>query len=171
MIKQKQYMDAIWDKYRRNSKGWEKDAIAKVHSRIYMGSAKDVDLFTFSSLGITHAVNCAEDWVSNKWYLEECPEQYACIGALDHKTEDITKWYPEFQSVMNKFLVNPNCNSIYVHCECGINRSGFLLLMYLCIKFGMSPEVVATNILKQRPCALTNPSFRVQAIDYIKKHQ
>ena len=164
-------MDQIWDKYRRNSVGWEKDPLARVHTRIYMGSSKSIDLFTFSRLNITHVVNCAEDWISNKWYLNEFPEKYTCIGALDHRTEDITKWYPAFESTMNNFLADEDCKNIYVHCECGINRSGFLLLIYLCIKFGMSPEAVATNILKQRPCALTNPSFRIQAIDYIKKHQ
>ena len=165
-------MDTIWDKYRRNSKGWEKDAIARVHPKIYMGSIRHIDLFTFSSLGISHVVNCAEEWVSEgNWFTIEFPNRFACIGAIDHKTEDITKWYPSFENTMNQFLSDTACRSIYVHCECGINRSGFLLLMYLCIKFGMSPEVVATNILKQRPCALTNPSFRVQAIDYIKKHQ
>lgn len=164
-------METVWDKYRRNSKGWDRDPIAKVHTKIYFGPAKNIDLYTFYNLDITHVVNCAEEWISNKWFSTEFPHRHACIGAIDHRTEDITIWYPAFESIMNIFLADEKCKNIYVHCECGINRSGFLLLMYLCIKFGMSPGIVATNILLQRPCALTNPSFRVQAIEYIKKHQ
>jgi len=156
-----------WDKYRRNSKGWEKDPIARVHPKIYMGPANKIDLFTFSSLGITHVVNCAEEWVSNEWYLREFPERYACIGALDHRTEDIIKWYPKFEETMNRFLADASCNTIYVHCECGINRSAFLCLIYMCKKFGMSMQNVIKNILIQRPCALTNESFRKQVVDYI----
>jgi protein-tyrosine phosphatase len=164
-------MDQLWDKYRRNSIGWERDPIARIHTRIYMGSSKTIDLFTFSRLNITHVVNCAEEWVSNEWYLTEFPDRYACIGALDHRTEDITRWYPAFEKVMNTFLSDPECKNIYVHCECGINRSGFLLLIYGCLKFGISMENVTKSILTQRPCALTNPSFRAQAVEYIKKHQ
>jgi len=164
-------MEDVWERYRRNSKGWEKDPIAKVHTRIYMGSAISIDVSTFQQYEITHVVNCAQNSASNKWFYNEFPSRHACIGAIDNINEDITKWYSDFESTMNKFLADENCKNIYVHCYCGVNRSGFLLLMYLSIKFGMSPKVVATNILSQRPCALTNSSFRVQAIEYIKKHQ
>jgi protein-tyrosine phosphatase len=164
-------MDQLWDKYRRNSNGWERDSIARVHTRIYLGSAKTCDVFTFSNLNITHVVNCAEEWVSAEWFRLEFPDRLACIGAIDHRAEDITKWYPMFSNIMNRFLADPDCKNIYVHCECGINRSAFLILIYMCLKFGSDIEIVAKNILMQRPCALTNPSFRRQCIEYIKKHE
>jgi protein-tyrosine phosphatase len=163
-------MEHLWDKYRRNSKGWEKDLLAKVHPRILVGSANNVDLYTVSSNNITHIVNCAEEWVSSVWFKSEFPERIICINALDHKTEDITKWYPLFETSMNKFLSDPECKTIYVHCECGINRSGFLVLIYMCLKFGYDIETVAKSMLIQRPCMFTNPSYRLQTIEYIKKH-
>jgi hypothetical protein len=164
-------MDQLWNKYRRNSKGWKFDPVAKVHPRIIVGSAESVDLHTMSMYGITHVVNCAEDWITSKWFKNEFPDRVVCIGALDHKTEDITKWYPLFESSMNNFLADPECGTIYVHCECGINRSGFLTLIYMCLKFGYHIETIIKNILIQRPCMFTNPTYQKQAIEYIKKHQ
>jgi hypothetical protein len=164
-------MDQLWNKYRRNSKGWKFDPVAKVHPRIIVGSAESVDLHTMSMYGITHVVNCAEDWITSKWFKNEFPDRVVCIGALDHKTEDITKWYPLFESSMNNFLADPECGTIYVHCECGINRSGFLTLIYMCLKFGYTIERVIKSILIQRPCMFTNQEYRKQSIEYIKKHQ
>jgi hypothetical protein len=164
-------MEEIWDKYRRNSKGWKLDPIARIHPRIIIGSANSVDLYTMSAYDITHVVNCAEDWVSSKWFENEFPDRIVCIGALDNRTEDITKWYPSFESSMNQFLADPDCKTIYVHCECGINRSGFLTLIYMCLKFGYTIEKVIKSILIQRPCMFTNLEYRVQSIEYIKKHQ
>jgi hypothetical protein len=159
-----------WDKYRRNSRGWMRDPIARVHPRIYFGKAADVDMYTLSHRDITHVVNCAEDAVAREWFKTSFPERYDFVGAIDSVDEDITKWYPKFETIMNKFLAEPDCHNIYVHCACGINRSGFLLLIYSCVKFGMSIEVAMNNILIQRPCALTNIAFQKQAIEYIKKH-
>lgn len=164
-------MDPIWDKYRRNSKGWIRDPIAKIHPRIYFGKAADVDIYTLSHRRITHVVNCAEDAVSREWFKISFPERYAFIGAIDDIKEDITRWYPQFETIMNTFLAHPDCQGIYVHCAAGMNRSGFLCLMYMCLKFGYDTESSIDSILKQRPCALTNPSFRNQSIEYIKKHR
>ena len=164
-------MDELWDKYRRNSRGWSLDPIAKVHPRIIVGSAKNVDLYTIVTYNVTHVVNCAEDWVSSKWFKNQFPDRLVCINALDHQTEDITKWYSLFESSMNTFLADPDCKTIYVHCECGINRSGFLTLIYMCLKFGYNVETVIKSMLIQRPCMFSNRTYRAQVIEYIKKHQ
>lgn len=164
-------MNELWDKYRRNSRGWLLDPLAKVHPRIIVGSANNVDLHTIVTYNVTHVVNCAEEWVSSKWFKNEFPNRVVSINALDHHTEDITHWYPLFESSMNTFLADPDCKTIYVHCECGINRSGFLTLIYMCLKFGYSIESVAKSMLIQRPCMFNNRAYRAQAIEYIKKHQ
>lgn len=164
-------MDQIWDKYRRNSKGWKLDPVALIHPRIILGSCESLDINTMSQYNITHVVNCAEDRWGSNWFKKEFPNRYACINAIDDIKEDITKWYPAFENVMNKFLLQDECKTIYVHCQCGINRSAFLLLIYSCLKFGYDIETSAKNIVIQRPCAFTNPSFRNQAIQYIKKHR
>jgi hypothetical protein len=162
-------MDDIWDKYIRNSKGWYQDSIANVHPRIYLGSARDVDIYTFSRLNITHVVNCAGEEHGSYWFKTEFPDRYACMNAEDSLDFDIVSVYPKFEETMNKFLSDPNCNRIYVHCQCGINRSAFLLLLYICIKFHYTPESAAKSILLQRPCCFRNTAFRKQVLDYIKK--
>jgi hypothetical protein len=164
-------MDGVWDKYRRNSRGWRDDALAILHPRIILGSAKDVDVRTLSKYNITHIVNCAGSESSSSWFIHNWPERYVCINAIDDENEDIINWYPPFEQSMNTFLSSKDSGAIYVHCQCGINRSAFLLLIYMCLKFGYTIEAVAKNILLQRPCCFTNVSFRRQAIQYIKKHE
>ena len=164
-------MEQLWSKYRRNSKGWRLDPLAKVHPRIIVGSADSADRITFSKYNITHVINCAEEFASPKWFKNDFPDRIVCINAIDIETEDITKWYSLFELSMNKFLANPDCNVIYVHCECGINRSAFLTLIYICLKFGYKIETVTKSMLIQRPCMFTNPQFQKQVVEYIKKHQ
>jgi hypothetical protein len=162
-------MDTLWDSYTRTSKGWQSDPIARVHPRIVLGSAAAVNLSTFHKYGITHAINCAEPEFTSKWFKIEFPDRYECINAEDSQHFDITTAYPKFETTMNRYLSDPECKTIYVHCQCGINRSAFLLLLYMCIKFHYSIESVAKNILIQRPCCFQNPAFRKQVVDYIKK--
>ncbi len=162
-------MDELWDKYSRVSRGWRIDPIAKVHPRIYLGSAEHVDMITFQSLGITHAVNCAEDMWSARWLKHKHPERYVCIGAEDSETFNIMSVYPKFEKTMNEFLADPSCHSIFVHCQCGINRSAFLLLVYIYKKFNYAMNIGIKHILLQRPCCFRNTAFRKQVTDYIKK--
>ena len=161
-------MDIPWDTYHQASGGWKTDRIAKVHSRIFLGSAWNVDLLTFHQLNITHAINCALDIDSSRWFLDEHPTRYICLNAEDTETFDITSAYPMFESAMNRFLADPECQNIYVHCQCGINRSAFLLTMYMCKKFGYPLDSVVKNIAIQRPCCFQNESFRKQVEEYIK---
>ena len=162
-------MDKLWEAYVRQSKGWASDPMAQVHPRIFLGSAQDVDVFTLKSHKITHVINCADPDYTVKWFKNEHPDRYACMNAEDTTEFDITTRYPIFEATMNQYLADPNCKSILVHCQCGINRSAFLLLLYMCIKFHYSMENVVKNVLLQRPCCFRNPSFRKQVTDYIKK--
>ena len=78
------------------------------------------------------------------------------------------KWYPLFEETINKYLEQPASQTIYIHCQCGINRSGFMALLFACKKFGFPFETVRHVILKQRPCALTNQTFETQVLKCIK---
>jgi hypothetical protein len=162
-------MDLIWDKYTRVSRGWRLDPIARVHPRIFLGDANRVDILTFSMFKITHAINCADEYSTMKWFKNKFPNRYECMDAEDSDTFDITSVYPKFEETMNAFLSDPDCINVYVHCQCGINRSAFLLLIYLCKKFRYPMDSAAKNILLQRPCCFLNTRFRKQVVDYIKK--
>jgi protein-tyrosine phosphatase len=158
-------MEPDWEAYRRNSKGWRKDPIARIHPRIWFGSY-EVPL----NESITHIINCAESDFNFEEFEELYPDNIVCLEAEDSLKEDITKYYSKFESSMNKFLASPECDVVYVHCECGINRSGFLILIYMCRKLGLNIQEAVKHILIQRPCALTNPEFRKQVVEFIKKH-
>lgn len=159
----------MWDTYRRNSKGWSQDPIAIVHPRIHLGSADDVNLFTFAMNGYTHVINCATEQDGARWFKYEWSDRYTCLNAEDTEEFDITSVYPKFEQSMNRYLADPHCNVVFVHCQCGINRSAFLLLMYVCKKFHYGLENAIKHIASQRPCCFTNPAFRKQVEEYIKK--
>lgn len=120
---------------------------------------------------ITHVVNCAFDKDSPAWFREKYPENYACIEALDSMTEDIMKWYPQFESVLNAFIRSDSCKTVYIHCQCGINRSGFLALLFICKKFGYSFDIASASILKQRPCALMNSEYKRQVKSHLEHNE
>lgn len=154
--------------YRRASKGWQIDSPAKVHPAILFGSGKDLTPDFVKKHNITHVINCAFNDDSPKWFRENFSINYFCIEAEDSTELDIRQWFSLFELTMDKYLKHPDSKVVYVHCQCGINRSGFLTLMYICKHFGYTFEGSVKNILMQRPCALTNSSYFKQSRDYIK---
>ena len=161
-------MDEVWERYRRNTKGWRRDELARVHPRIMVGPAFMSYHSIFEKHGITHVINCASDDMGALWFKKEFSNRYVCIDAVDGLSENIVMWYPKFQKTMTLFLSDPDCKSVYVHCECGINRSAFLTLIYVCVKMGFQLEMAIKNMTIQRPCMFSNLQFRKQVVDYIK---
>ena len=155
--------------YRRRSKGWQNDQPAYIHPRILFGAGIFIDETFMRKHEITHIVNCAFDEDSPKWFRLKHPKQYACIEADDSLDVNIVEWYDIFERTVNKFLQDPNSKSIYIHCQCGINRSGFLALLYACKRLGYVYSDVLDSILTQRPCALTNPAFHKQVRQYLNE--
>jgi len=156
-----------WSNKRRNVNGWAVEPPAKIHPRILFGPGIYLSPGFVKMHNITHVINCAFNKDSPSWFREKYPENYTCLEAIDSLTEDIMKWYPQFETTVNAYLESPESRTIYVQCQCGINRSGFMALMFACKKFGFSFETVRQVILKQRPCALTNYSFEKQVLKCI----
>ena len=148
--------------YRRRSKGWQNDPPAYIHPRIMFGSGIAIDEDFVEKYNITHVINCAFDEDSPKWFRQINPTKYVCLNALDDLTSNILDWFPNFEETMQKFLSDNHSKTIYVHCQCGINRSGYLCLAYACKKLKFGYNEVVKSILTQRPCALTNPNYRKQ---------
>ncbi len=157
--------------YRIPTKGWFKDPVAKLHPRIILGPGFLLSPQFKETHSITHVVNCAYDESCPQWVRFQLKDKYECINAADSHEHDITDWYPQFKQVMDRFLNDPDCKTIYVHCHCGINRSAFLCLLYLCLKFDYSLETVIKSMTLQRGCTLLNPNFREQVVAYIKNHK
>ena len=157
--------------HRRRSTGWRTDPPAKIHTNIMFASGEQLTPRFALNNNITHVINCAFDEDSPEWFRQSNPQRYYCLNAVDSLEANITDKFEEFEEVLNKFIQDPDSNMIYVHCQCGINRSGFLSLLYGCKKFGYSYDNMAQTILKQRPCALTNPTFKYHCYQFVKKLQ
>lgn len=157
--------------YRRNSRGPLLDPPARVHPKIIFGPGMFLNDSFMNKHNITHVVNCAYDEVVPNYIKEKLAKNYAVVNADDSFDVNITNWYPLFENKMNTFLRDPTSKTIYVNCQMGMNRSGFLTVLYSCMKFGYPYDVVTRAILLQRPCALMNHVFHEQVQEYIKKHR
>jgi len=142
--------------------GWANEPPAKIHPRILFGPGIYLSPGFVKMHNITHVINCAFDKDSPSWFREKHPEKYMCLEAIDGLDQDIMEWYPYFEETINKYLEESGSRTIYIHCQCGINRSGFMALLFACRKFGFPFETLRRIILKQRPCPLSNKSFEKQ---------
>lgn len=162
-------MEDKYKSYRRYSLGWNRDPAAKVHPRISFGPGFYLTEGFVEKHNITHVINCAFDADSPSWFKSRYPERYACIEAEDSLHSNILDWYFEFEDIMRRFLKDRSCKMIYVHCQAGVNRSGFLTLLFACNHFRYDYESCVNCILSQRPCALQNPVYQIQVEKRVTK--
>ena len=154
-----------WMMLRRNSRGYEKDPLACVYPRIWVGAACQYTRETAAKHQFTHVINCAGPEHSPSFVPAD---RIVCLSAIDHPEANILHWYPRFEATLERFLRDPDCKNVYVHCECGINRSAFLALAYVVDRFGLPFMETARALTEQRPCALTNRSFWAQVEAFAK---
>lgn len=147
------------EQYRQRSKGWMADPPAYIHPRILFGSGVALTPEFAERHSISHVLNCAFHHDCPPWFPERFPTRYHVLNAIDSVDANILHWYPEFEYTLQQFLQQDGCRTIYVHCQAGMNRSGFLCLAYVKKKLGWNFHTAAKSILSQRPCALTNPSY------------
>jgi hypothetical protein len=155
--------------FRRRSKGWQNDPPAYIHSRILFGPGIYIDKDFVREHNITHVINCAYDTECPMWFRSEHPFKYKCLNAVDTLEANILDWYATFEKTMLEFLREEGSKNIYVHCQCGVNRSGYLCLAFACKKLNMEFDSAFRQILNQRPCALTNPKYREQVYRFSER--
>jgi hypothetical protein len=153
---------------RARSRGYKIDPPVLLHSMILVGSGEMLTPEFQQKWNITHVINCAENEMCPSWFPNKYPANYTCLNAVDSLDVNITSWYPKFKQIMQQYL-RDNCSKVFVHCQCGINRSMFLALMFVCDVFGYEYTNTERNIITVRPCALTNPAFRNQVIGALSK--
>jgi len=156
--------------FRRLSKGYMKDGPARVHPNLLIGAGCMLTPEFVQKHKITHIINCASDCDSPEWIPETFGPKYTCLYAVDSFESDITHWYSNFESVASSFLRSPDCNTVYIHCQAGINRSACLTLLYCCCRLQYNVDVTSKSIMCQRPCAFTNYVYYDQVKQYIKNH-
>jgi hypothetical protein len=147
---------------RYSSRGYLVDPPALFHPYILVGAGEMLTPAFVKKYEITHVINCAEETDSPSWFKEKNPDKYYCINAVDSLHANILKWYPEFKAILKHYLQDPTSRKIFIHCQCGINRSAFLALMYVCDVFKFPFAGTELSVLKQRPCMMSNTSFRQQ---------
>lgn len=152
--------------FRRKSKGWEQDPPAYIHSRILFGSGMALTKEFVRKHNITHVINCASDEDSPEWFKTTFPSNYKCLNAVDSLNANILDWYIEFEKTIHSFLREENSQNVYVHCQCGINRSGYLCLAFMCKRLNTDYNTGVKTILSQRPCALTNSTYKLQVYGF-----
>lgn len=118
---------------------------------------------------ITGVINCAFPSDSPKWYQDQYPHRYTCLGAFDNEFTDIIDYYPTFERTLRDYLRNTS-GVIYVHCQAGINRSAFLALAYVCKNFGWYVDPTMVSLQRQRPCMFQNTTFKRQVKEFVNGH-
>lgn len=153
---------------RHGTKGWQKDPIACVYPQLMVGAGCQLTPDYVLRAQITHVINCAFPQDSPSWFKQINPDRVVTLGAIDSPQVNILDWYPAFEHAVNLFLRDPECKNIFIHCQCGINRSAYLALAYVIDHFDIPMDAAALNLVYQRPCALTNPEFWKQVQEFAK---
>jgi protein-tyrosine phosphatase len=159
----------MWDEHRQPS-DYKTDPIVRIHPRIIVGAGKQLTFENMKKYDIQYVVNCAFDQFSPEWFRISYPYNYCCIQAYDNENSDITDWYKLFETYMNTYM-RENNGTIFVHCQLGMNRSPFLSLMYVCLKFDYDLESTIKTMVINRPCVFMNMEYRKQVVKYIEKHK
>ncbi len=137
------------------------------YSRLLVGAGEMLTPAFFRRNNITHVINCAFPEDSPEWFRKAYPTRYACLSAQDSQVVNILDWYPAFDETLSAFLRDPNCGTVFIHCQCGINRSAFLALTYVTRHYGIPYDTLIVSLKRQRPCMFTNPVFRKQTEEFV----
>lgn len=135
------------------------------YSRILVGAGEMLTPSFLRKHNITHVINCAFPEHSPAWFRKVCPTRYACLNALDTVDVNILDWYPAFEETLSAFLRDGE-GTVFIHCQCGINRSAFLALTYVVQKYGLPYDLMLATLKRNRPCMFTNPVFRKQTKEF-----
>jgi hypothetical protein len=150
-----------------NSRGALVDPPALFHPTIIVGPGSMLTPYFVEKNNITHVINCAFPENSPQWFQEQFPNKYTCLKAVDSETVSIIDWYPQFKDTMDSYLRDPFSKRIFVHCQMGINRSGFLALTYVCQNFGFQLKDTILCTLRQRPCLYQNTKFLKDVSEFL----
>ena len=143
-----------------------RQAPAWFYNRVLVGAGPMLTPDFIRKYGITHVINCADEEACPAWFRNSFPENYACLNAQDSLLVNILDWFPRFEQILHSFLRH-GTGTVFVHCQCGINRSSFLALTYVCKNFGLRFQDVFFSARAQRPVVFQNPIFMRQVQEFI----
>lgn len=136
-------------------------------SRILVGAGEMLTPAFKRKYNISHVINCAFPDDSPFWFRNAYRDNYLGLNAIDTVNANILDWYPAFEERLTAFLRAPGSAIVFVHCQCGINRSAFLTLTYVTTHYGLPYDQTFASLKRQRPCMFTNPVFRKQTEEFV----
>ena len=136
------------------------------YSRILVGAGPMLTPGFARKYNITHVINCADESACPTWWKTSYPQRYKCLNAIDSPLANILNWYPAFEATLHAFL-KQGTGTIFVHCQCGINRSAFLALTYVCKNFGLPIDPLMESTKRQRTIMFQNAVFMKQVNEFI----
>jgi hypothetical protein len=86
---------------------------------------------------------------------------------VDSPNANILHWYFIFEQTMSAMLREKGSGTVFVHCQCGINRSAFLSMTYITKNFGFDFDETVKSLKRQRPCMFTNPIYMKQTKEFV----
>ena len=154
---------------RSRSLGFQHDPLANPFYRLWIGDGHRLTSELARLHSITHVINCADDSACPPAMKEAFLQNYTCLDAVDAIDVNIFVWYPLFKLTLDKYLQDPTCKGIYIHCQAGMNRSATLGAAYVIKTFRVPFVPFMQRMIQQRPCIMTNPSFQLQLVSFVKK--
>lgn len=130
--------------------------------RILVGSGAMLTRRFADTMNITHVINCADMNATPLWFRMFRSEHIAVLNARDSTNAHLDEWYSFFEYILLQYLRSPGSQTIFIHCQCGINRAPSLSALYVMKNYNISWNQLRESVLRQRPCMFTNHSFRNQ---------
>lgn len=140
----------------------------KVFDHLYWGNAKvAADINLLQRLKITHVVNTCG---------EACQVDYSSSGiktlsinALDSSDYQMTQHIKKVYNYIESSRIAKG--KVYLHCQAGVNRSGFLITTYVMQHKKMDLVAAIKYCLKKRGVYLTNDNFLEQIVAWARAQE
>ena len=141
----------------------------RVSTQLLLGdqhSAADVD--SLLTAGVTHVLNCGETLADLDEAYAEAGIEYVALGAEDAVWHDMRQHVPQVEAFLERMrAMDGTC---LVHCQAGINRSGFIVAYQLLVHGRRTVLDVVALLRRERGAVLWNAGFRVQLLEVARDH-
>ena len=163
------WLKGVLTAMRSRSLGFMRDPLANPFDRLWIGDGYRLTPELARIHDITHVINCADDSACPPAMKERFLQNYTCLDAVDALNVNIFVWYPLFKQTLDKYLQDPTCKGVYIHCQAGMNRSATLAAAYVIKTYRVQFIPLMQRMIQERPCIMTNPSFQAQLVAFVKK--
>jgi dual specificity MAP kinase phosphatase len=140
-------------------------------------SSVDEKILTQNNIKAVICVNNIIKRPSELKVYERLNIQHYQIDAEDSENVDLRQWFARTNKIIEHYVSRNQC--VLVHCTAGISRSVTIVLAYFiylthCRGVVRPNKVVIHHLYKwicsKRKCALPNPGFYSQLMDYEKEY-